>query len=62
MLGAYADFLFQTGLLDENQSAYFAAQTAHAQKLIQNKQFADAFKVQHMKHFGITQSSSLISP
>ncbi|KPM02169.1 serine carboxypeptidase CPVL-like protein [Sarcoptes scabiei] len=38
----YGPFLYQTGLIDEEQLSYFQAQTKEAQKLIDDNQFAEA--------------------
>ena len=45
MVNAYADFLFNTGLLDERQRDYCAAQTKIISHLIEQKHFEKAFQV-----------------
>lgn len=51
MMAAYSDFLFNIGMLDENQAAYFQEQTDKALDLIKDKQFAKAFKVKRNIHW-----------
>lgn len=45
MLGGYADFLYQTGLVDELQREYVKMQTDLGVKLIQEKKWVEAFEV-----------------
>ena len=45
MIGGYADFLYQIGMLDELESQYFKNQTDIIKKLIDQKQYVQAFKV-----------------
>ncbi|KAL8558529.1 hypothetical protein ACOMHN_038853 [Nucella lapillus] len=45
MVPKYADFMFNLGLLDEPQSAYFRNETTKAVQLIQQKQFYQAFLI-----------------
>ncbi len=45
MMNAYADLVFQFGMVDENQAAYIFSQTNTAVQHIKAKQFYDAFKV-----------------
>ncbi|KAM9308706.1 putative serine carboxypeptidase CPVL [Gastrophryne carolinensis] len=43
MLGGYADFLFQTGMVDENQKGYVQRQSDLAISYIQQEKWIDAF-------------------
>ena len=43
MIQAYADYMHQTGILDKNQSAYFAKQTDIVADLIAQGKYVDAF-------------------
>ncbi|GAA6086288.1 probable serine carboxypeptidase CPVL [Tachysurus ichikawai] len=45
MLGGYADFLYQTGMVDELQRQYVKQQTDDGVKLIQQEKWIEAFKV-----------------
>ncbi|KAG9476207.1 hypothetical protein GDO78_002996 [Eleutherodactylus coqui] len=45
MLGGYADFLYQTGLVDENQKSYVQQQSDLAIRYIQQQKWIDAFDV-----------------
>lgn len=45
MLGGYADFLYQTGLVDELQRQHVKMQTDAGVKLIQEQQWVEAFQV-----------------
>ena len=45
MMPKYADFMYNLGLLDESQSAYFQDQAMKATKFIEQKQYMEAFKV-----------------
>uniref|UniRef100_A0A8C1A8R8 Probable serine carboxypeptidase CPVL n=2 Tax=Cyprinus carpio TaxID=7962 RepID=A0A8C1A8R8_CYPCA len=45
MLGGYADFLYQTGLVDELQRQYVQQQTDAVVKLIQEQRWVEAFEV-----------------
>ena len=45
MVGAYGDLLFQFGMADENEKAFFDQQAAIATSDIQKKDFYSAFKV-----------------
>ena len=45
MIGGYAAFLYQIGMLDEPEAQYFKNQTDIIQKLIAQKQYTQAFKV-----------------
>lgn len=45
MLGGYADFLYQTGLVDELQRQYVKMQTDAGVKLIQEQRWVEAFEV-----------------
>ncbi|KAG7469698.1 hypothetical protein MATL_G00131650 [Megalops atlanticus] len=45
MLGGYADFLYQTGMVDELQKQYVQLQTDGAIQLIQQKKWVEAFEV-----------------
>ncbi|XP_064401479.1 probable serine carboxypeptidase CPVL [Halichondria panicea] len=45
MMNAYADLVFQFGMVDENQAAYIFSQTNTAVQHIKAKQFYDAFKI-----------------
>lgn len=45
MMPKYADFMFNLGLLDENQRDYFQSMTDKAVVYIQNQQYLEAFKV-----------------
>lgn len=48
MLGGYADFLYQTGLVDELQKQYVKMQTDTGVKLIQEQRWVEAFEVSVM--------------
>lgn len=48
MLGGYADFLYQTGLVDELQRQYVKMQTDTGVKLIQEQRWVEAFEVSVM--------------
>lgn len=45
MLGGYGDFLYQTGMIDEQQRDYVDRQTSLGVKLIQQKKWLEAFEV-----------------
>ena len=45
MLGGYDDLMFQMGVLDENEKAFFESQTDIAISDINAGNFIDAFKV-----------------
>ena len=45
MMPKYADFMYNLGLLDESESAYFQNQAMKATQFIQQKQYFEAFKV-----------------
>uniref|UniRef100_A0A8C5CSD3 Carboxypeptidase vitellogenic like n=2 Tax=Gadus morhua TaxID=8049 RepID=A0A8C5CSD3_GADMO len=45
MLGGYAEFLYQTGLVDELQKQYVEEQTSRGTQLIQQQKWLEAFKV-----------------
>ncbi|XP_066441741.1 probable serine carboxypeptidase CPVL [Eleutherodactylus coqui] len=45
MLGGYADFLYQTGLVDENQKSYVQQQSDLAIRYIQQQRWMDAYYV-----------------
>ncbi len=45
MLGGYADFLYQTGLVDELQRQHVQMQTDAVVKLIQEQRWVEAFQV-----------------
>ncbi|XP_018430107.1 PREDICTED: probable serine carboxypeptidase CPVL [Nanorana parkeri] len=45
MLGGYADFLYQTGMVDENQKDYVQKQTDMAISYIKQQKWIDAFDV-----------------
>jgi len=45
MIQAYADFMYQTGLVDEQQRDYFANKTRQAQDLISQKKWTEAAEV-----------------
>lgn len=45
MLGGYADFMYQTGMVDELQSQYVKQQTDTGVKLIQQEKWVEAFEV-----------------
>lgn len=45
MLGGYADFLYQTGMVDELQRQYVKQQTDAGVKLIQQEKWIEAFEV-----------------
>lgn len=45
MLGGYADFLYQTGMVDELQRQYVIGQTDEGVRLIQQQKWVEAFEV-----------------
>lgn len=45
MLGGYADFMYQTGMVDELQRQYVKQQTDTGVKLIQQEKWVEAFEV-----------------
>lgn len=45
MLGGYGEFMYQTGLIDENQKQYVVQQTDYGVKLIQQQKWVEAFRV-----------------
>lgn len=45
MLGGYGDFMYQTGMIDEQQRDYVDQQTSLGQKLIQQQKWMEAFEV-----------------
>lgn len=45
MLGGYADFLYQTGMVDELQRQYVKQQMDACVKLIQQEKWIEAFEV-----------------
>lgn len=45
MLGGYAEFMYQTGMIDELQKQYVVEQTDFGVKLIQQEKWLEAFKV-----------------
>ena len=45
MIQEYADFMFQTGQLDENQRDFFKEQCGLCGKMIEEKKWIEAFKV-----------------
>lgn len=45
MFGGYADFMYQTGMVDENQRDYVQRQSDLAIKYIQQQKWIDAFDV-----------------
>ncbi len=45
MINGYSKFLYQIGMLDENESKHFEAKADYVTSLIKKKQFAEAFKV-----------------
>lgn len=45
MLGGYGEFLYQTGMIDENQKQYVVQQTDYGVKLIQQQKWEEAFRV-----------------
>lgn len=45
MLGGYGDFMYQTGMIDEQQRDYVDQQTSLGTKLIQQKKWLEAFEV-----------------
>ena len=50
MLGGYADFLYQTGLVDELQRAYVLQQTDTGVRFIQQQKWVEAFEVHRGTH------------
>uniref|UniRef100_A0A8C2H302 Probable serine carboxypeptidase CPVL n=1 Tax=Cyprinus carpio TaxID=7962 RepID=A0A8C2H302_CYPCA len=50
MLGGYADFLYQTGLVDELQRQHVQMQTDAGVKLIQEQRWVEAFQVSVINH------------
>ncbi|KAF7669426.1 hypothetical protein LDENG_00186620 [Lucifuga dentata] len=45
MLGGYAEFMYQTGMIDELQKQYVIQQTDNGVQLIQQKKWVEAFEV-----------------
>lgn len=45
MLGGYGDFMYQTGMIDEQQRDYVDQQTGLGVKLIQQEKWLQAFEV-----------------
>ena len=45
MMPKYADFMYNLGLLDESQTAYFQSQAMKATEFMEQKQYFEAFKV-----------------
>ncbi|KAF3691829.1 putative serine carboxypeptidase CPVL [Channa argus] len=45
MLGGYGEFMYQTGMIDENQKQYVVQQTDYGVKLIQQQKWLEAFQV-----------------
>lgn len=45
MLGGYGDFMYQTGMIDEQQRDYVDQQTSLGEKLIQQRKWMEAFEV-----------------
>ena len=45
MLGGYADFLYQTGMVDELQREYVIQQTDNGVQFIQQQKWVEAFEV-----------------
>lgn len=45
MLGGYGEFMYQTGMIDENQKQYVVQQTDYGVKLIQQQKWVEAFQV-----------------
>ncbi|XP_053323156.1 probable serine carboxypeptidase CPVL [Spea bombifrons] len=45
MLGGYADFMYQTGMVDENQKVFVQQQTDLAENYIKQKKWIEAFDV-----------------
>lgn len=45
MLGGYAEFMYQTGMIDELQRQYVVQQTDLGVKLIQQQKWVEAFQV-----------------
>uniref|UniRef100_A0A7N8YDL8 Probable serine carboxypeptidase CPVL n=1 Tax=Mastacembelus armatus TaxID=205130 RepID=A0A7N8YDL8_9TELE len=45
MLGGYGEFLYQTGMIDEQQREYVVQQTDYGVKLIQQQKWVEAFEV-----------------
>lgn len=45
MLGGYAEFLYQTGMVDELQKQYVQQQTDAGVQLIQQQKWVEAFEV-----------------
>ena len=55
MIQAYADFMYQTALVDESQRDYFANRTQDALSLINQKKWIEAAEVyaySSVLHFG----------
>lgn len=50
MLGGYGEFMYQTGLIDENQKQHVVQQTDYAMKLIRQQKWVEAFKVRDAGH------------
>lgn len=48
MMTQYADFMYNIGMLDEDQRDYFQGYAKQAVQFIQNKQFRKAFDVSSM--------------
>lgn len=45
MLGGYGEFLYQTGMIDEQQKEYVVKQTDKGVALIQQQKWVEAFQV-----------------
>ena len=49
MVGAYADFMLQTSLLDMEQAANFSTMAKMGQTFIAKGDYVEAFEVRHQK-------------
>lgn len=54
MLGGYGEFLYQTGMIDENQKQYVVQQTDEGVKLIQQQKWVEAFQVRDAIRLRVT--------
>ncbi len=45
MVGGYADYLYQLGMLDEPEAKYFKSQTDLVQKYVAEKKYLEAYAV-----------------
>lgn len=60
MLGGYGEFMYQTGMIDENQKQYVVQQTDYGVKLIQQQKWVEAFQVRDAEFWKYEMNDNLL--